>query len=407
MNILFLSPWYPLPADNGSKTRILYLLRYLAKRHSIILISFSFGTSAPADEDELHNICKEVYILKANPIELSAQGLVKTFLTLTPNAARAMPEMKQLVNSVYAAHRVDAVIVSTMTMLNYATNFSCPKIIETHNSLARWMFERFRSASSWIQWFRYWVSWRKALWAESRLYRKFDLVIACSNEDQHAINDVLNGTDTEVVIVPNGVDCTYNHFQLGKPTPNHLIFNGSLSYEPNFEAMYWFISEILPIIRQSSPDTTLTITGTTFGVNLSDLPDRTGIRFTGNLEDIRFEISLASVCVVPIQSGGGSRLKILEAMALGTPVVTTSKGVEGLDVLPGYHLLIADDASHFARQTLAIFTNSYLRKELASNARKLVTERYDWREVGDRFVSTIEEAIESSRLSNNDRIDFT
>jgi len=125
---------------------------------------------------------------------------------------------------------------------------------------------------------------------------------------------------------------------------------------------------------------------------LAELGD--GVRLSGYLEDIRPVVAGASVCVAPIRQGGGTRLKILEAMALGTPVVATSKGAEGLDVADGEHILIADGPAEFANRTLQLLRDPALRQRLAYNARRLVEEWYDWGPIGQRFVRLVEEAVQ-------------
>ena len=118
---------------------------------------------------------------------------------------------------------------------------------------------------------------------------------------------------------------------------------------------------------------------------------------TGFVDAVRLPVTAAAVCVAPIRQGGGTRLKILEAMALGTPGVATSKGAEGLDVTNGEHLLLADDAATFAARTVALLQNAALRAQLAANARRLVKQRYDWDAIGRRFVALVEETVQTRR----------
>ena len=142
--------------------------------------------------------------------------------------------------------------------------------------------------------------------------------------------------------------------------------------------MRWFLAEVYPRIKAQSPDVSLTITGSTDGVDLAGLALDDTVRLTGFVDDVRLPVAEAAVCVAPIRQGGGTRLKILEAMALGTPVVATAKGAEGLDVVDGEHLLLADDPERFARRTVALAGDADLRQRLRGNARRLVEERYDW-----------------------------
>ena len=115
------------------------------------------------------------------------------------------------------------------------------------------------------------------------------------------------------------------------------------------------------------------------------------VQLTGLVDDVRPIVRKSSVAIVPVNSGGGTRLKVLEAMALGTPVVSTSKGAEGLDMLDGEHLLIADDPQAFAAQTIRLLEDSALRERLARNARRHVEQCYDWAEIGERFTDLVEQ----------------
>jgi glycosyltransferase involved in cell wall biosynthesis len=155
--------------------------------------------------------------------------------------------------------------------------------------------------------------------------------------------------------------------------------------------MQYFLAEIYPLIKQQIPDVILTITGSTKGVDLDGLRLDESVHLTGYVDDVRQPVARSAVCVVPIQQGGGTRLKILEAMALGTPVVATSKGAEGLDMIDGEHLLIADAPDAFAEAVVNVLRDTELRRRLATHARALVEARYDWGPIGQQFVELVEE----------------
>jgi glycosyltransferase involved in cell wall biosynthesis len=161
--------------------------------------------------------------------------------------------------------------------------------------------------------------------------------------------------------------------------------------------MSFFLREVFPIIVRENPDVKLTITGSTSGVDLSGLRLNGRVWLSGYVDDVRALIARAAICVVPIREGGGTRLKILEAMALGTPVVSTTKGAEGLEVVDGEHLLLADDAHFFAQRTLDLLRTPRLRQRLTENARRLVEQKYDWEEIGRGFVSLVEEVVQEKR----------
>jgi glycosyltransferase involved in cell wall biosynthesis len=158
--------------------------------------------------------------------------------------------------------------------------------------------------------------------------------------------------------------------------------------------MRFFLGEIYPQIRHHRPGVRLRITGSKQGLDLSGLPLDESVILTGFVEDIRSEIAAATAAVVPLLAGGGTRLKILEAMALGTPVVSTRKGAEGLNVVDGQHLLMADDPTSFAKQAVRLLDDPDLRRLLSIQARDLVENRYDWAQIGKQFVSSVEKVRE-------------
>ena len=224
---------------------------------------------------------------------------------------------------------------------------------------------------------------------------EFKTVTVVSERERRLVTDVAKNFHGKVAVIPNGIDCVKNQPKLSRAERNGLIYNGALSYSANYDAMAWFLSEILPLIQKYAPDVTIKITGSTRGVDLSGLTLSPAVQLTGYVPDIRIPVSQAAVCVVPLRQGGGTRLKILEAMALGTPVVTTSKGAEGLDIVHEVHALVADDPAAFAEQTVRLLKDDDLWERLSTNARQLVEEKYDWRVITPRFLHLVEEVARS------------
>jgi glycosyltransferase involved in cell wall biosynthesis len=399
MRILYLTTWYPYPADNGSKIRVYHLLRALGTRHRVTLLSFAFGTSEPGQQNDLHRFCTEVQAIPVNPFERKQILPGMQFLSLQPVVTRPVPAMSRAVQDTLARTSFDVAIASTEVTATYAlrTPDATTKVLEEHNSLTRWMWERYREQKSALQRLRCWVSWQKTRHYEARLFRKFDLCVMVSEPDRRASMQMLPGYRGPMEVVPNGVDCQRNAPGLAPPMPNSLVFNGSLTYYANYEAMRYFLTDVFPLIRQKVPGVSLTITGSTSGVNLAGLPLDGNVNLSGYVDDVRPLVAGAWVCVVPIRQGSGTRLKILEAMALGTPVVATAKGAEGLDVTDGEHILLADEPEAFAERTLQLLGDAALRRRLAANARRLVEERYDWEQIGRRFVSLVEGATHIRR----------
>jgi glycosyltransferase involved in cell wall biosynthesis len=394
MNVLLLATWYPYPPDNGSKLRVFHLLQALEEVHSVTLLAFAFATAKPEDAAAL-SPWQHQAVVAIDPFVANHASALRTFLSLSPIAARPAPAMQQLAGATLAQRSFDVVIASTGMMAPYM--FQAPssttRILEEHNSLTRWMAERYQAQTDPLQKLRCWLSWQKTRRYEARLFNRFDLVTMVSQQDQAVCHADLPGYHGRVEVVPNGVDCTHNRLGLASPQPNRLVFNGSLTYSANYDAMRWFLAEVYPLIKAQQPAVSLTITGALDGVDLSRLALDASVQFTGFVEDVRLPVAEATVAVAPIRQGGGTRLKILEAMALGTPVVATTKGAEGLDVIDGEHLLLADTPQTFAQAVLTLLANGAARAALAAHARRMVEAQFDWREIGARFVALVEQAV--------------
>lgn len=395
MKILYLATWFPHPLDNGSKIRVFHLLRALAAKHEVTLLSFAFDTTDVAGAHELRKMCGAVHAVNRNPFQRSLAQNRLRFFSLSPAVARPIPEMVQAVRTALSDQRFDLVIASTGITATYAllAPTGTTRVLEEHNSMTRWAWDRLQVQPALPGRLRCWVSWNKSRIYESRLFRRFDLVTMVSEEDRQYCLKTLPGYTGLMAVVPNGVDCQHNKPGLASPAPTSLVFNGALGYDVNYDAMRFFLADIFPRIRAEVSNASLTITGATTRVDLSGLPLNSSVRLTGFVDDVRSYVAGAWVCVAPIREGGGTRLKVLEAMALGTPVVATSKAVEGHGIVPEEHCLIADTAEVFAQQTVRLLKDPDLRASLSANGRRFVESRYDWGDIGHNFEGLCQETV--------------
>jgi glycosyltransferase involved in cell wall biosynthesis len=197
-------------------------------------------------------------------------------------------------------------------------------------------------------------------------------------------------------VVPNAVETGAYADDYGQPEADTIVFSGALSYAPNYQGAQWFLRSVYPLVRQQLPQAKLRITGGLQGVEVDGLRGHPGCELTGYVPDIRPVVARSAVAVVPLWTGGGTRLKILEAMALGTPVVSTTKGAEGLEVSHGENILLADDPAEFAEYVAAVTRSPPLRAHLAAGGRALVRSRYDWDVVGPLLCEIAERAAAGS-----------
>jgi glycosyltransferase involved in cell wall biosynthesis len=293
--------------------------------------------------------------------------------------------MERHIRQLLAGEDYDMVIASQIAAASYSRVFNgIPALFEEVELSVP--YERFTRAKSAMQRFRNSLTWVKHRRYLAQLLQNFQACTVVSEQERQLL--LKNIKDyTAVQIIPNCVDLTdYQDFHEA-PQPDALIFTGSFKYIPNYQGMVWFLSEVFPRIQSQVPGIRLTITGEHAS---RPLPEYKNVVFTGYIENVRSLIAQSWVSIAPIFTGGGTRIKILEAMALGTPVVATTKGAEGLDLQSEQHLLIGDTPEAFAQQILRLINGPDLRNRLAENAYRLVGEKYDWANVMPRFLNLVE-----------------
>jgi glycosyltransferase involved in cell wall biosynthesis len=225
---------------------------------------------------------------------------------------------------------------------------------------------------------------------------QFDGCTVASQQERENVLSVAPNC-RRVVVVPNGIDLDWYKGDFGAPEPGTLVFPGALTYDANFHAMAFFLHQIFPLVKARQPEVVLRITGKTNGVPVDCLPLDGSVILTGYLDDVRPIVAQSWACVVPLRVGGGTRLKILEAMALGTPVVSTSKGAEGLEITPGENILIADEPTEFADAVLRLLYDPALRAKLTANGQRLVREQYGWEQIGKKLDQFLHQVVQRYR----------
>lgn len=389
MNILFLSRWFPDPPNNGSKLRILYLLKALAAKHRVTLLSFADESAHVERSATLTALCDAVYSVPWRPYQHNSQRARWGFLSPTPRFLidTFSPQMCDAIQAQLASGRYDLVIASQIDMAAYQPHFgSTPALYE--EAEVGVLYENFVRAESLGRRLRCGLTWWKHKHYLNNLAADFASCTVVSQEESDLLHTIVDVT-TPVHLVPNCLDLRDYPFQTEAPQPNTLIFTGAMSYFPNLEGMRWFLNDVYGQIQEELPAVTLTMTGKRTS---DELPTAAGVTRTGLVPDVRPLVTGAWVSVAPIWRGGGTRLKILEAMALGTPVVSTSKGVEGIGATPGQHLLVADSSQEFARATVSLLRDRTLRKKIVEHARKFVEQRYSLAAVAPHFLQIVEDA---------------
>lgn len=394
MEILFVSAWFPFPQDTGSRIRIYHLLRALRECHRVHLVAFLPSAKERAYLPATEALCASVSVVERDPFWRNPHLRLSAHFSLTPrDVLRSYsPEINRLVADSVRRKAFDVIIASTLEAAPYVLQATgVPRILEEHNFTTDWMQERYLDQGDPIRKTTAWITWQKCQRYERQLYPHFQAVTMVSERDRQAVKKIMPEYSGRLEVIPNGVDLESCQLGLAPPLPETIVFNGSLTYAANLEAMHWFVGQVLPLIRRKCPEVLLVITGRTEGVEPGWLLGDASIRLTGYLEDIRPAVAGSWLAVAPLLSGGGTRLKILEAMALRTPVVATCKGAEGLVITPGADVLIADSPDDFAAECLRLMENPGLRQEIIKNARRLVEQHYGWQAIGEEFRRLVEE----------------
>ncbi len=385
MKLLYLTRWYPDPPENGASLRDRALISALAAEHEVVLVSFRTDAAEPAATDWSRRLHR-VESLEHQPFAPRSARAIAGFASLKPRqfVDADRPEFRELVERVTREERPDAVVAWGQHLAPYAAELGIPYVYE----LAEFQVMAERAADPKLvraARLRAQVSW----WKQRRYARGFLRSCAACVVASAAEGDMVRRIEPStrrVTVIPNGIDIP----EPGEVVPDlddrRLVYSGSVTFHANLDAVTWFARDVLPEVRRRVPDAHLEVTGRADGA-----PSFDGVSYTGLLPDVRPLIAGCAVCVVPLRVGSGTRLKILEALALGAAVVSTSKGAEGLELEAGRDLVVADEPDEIADQVSALLDDPDRRAELAAAGRETVAARYSWTSITPDFVQLIEQ----------------
>jgi glycosyltransferase involved in cell wall biosynthesis len=373
------------------------LLGQLSRRHRVTLLSFIHPGQSVGHATQAA-ICERVDVVPARAYRPGSLRALGGYFSSQPRwlvdvYSREMAELAKstVSQAASAGDPFDVIIASQITMAPYLVNLQGPvRVLEELEMSILW--DGLSDGDHWRR-LRAGLRWRKFAGYVGRLVREH--VDGCSlvSEPERVNLERIVPHFRDVAVVPNGVDVAHYSGSFGVPAPDTLVFSGALTYSANYDAMGYFLGDIWPRVREVRPAAQLAITGGTDGVALDRLPLGDGVILTGYLPDIRPRVATSRVCVVPLRQGGGTRLKILEAMALGTPVISTHKGAEGLDVTHGEDILLADTPEAFAEGVLRLLADDELCARLTRNGRRLVESRYDWAPIAERLDGLLHDVV--------------
>lgn len=395
MRILFLSRWYPFPANNGSKVRIFNLLKYLGKHHEVVLVSFN-ADSEPVTQERVEGMleyCSEVHV---TPYKLFNPGSLKSVMGLLAPKPRSLVdsysmEMENIIRKAAAQKPFDAVVASQIDMTVYAHVLpDTPRVLEEveisifHDQMTREThpLKKARKQLMWSKWMNYMRG----------VMQDFDSVTVVSAPEVEPLHRILPGYD-RIEIIPNGADLKRFTGDFGQPQPDTLVYTGALTYYVNFDAMKFFLGEVFPLILAKRPQVKLVMCGTLEGVPVHELPTYENAKHIGYVSDIRQQVAGSWMSIVPERVGGGTRIKVLESMALGTPVIATAHAAKGLQVQHERDIMIASTPAEYAENVLRVLGDAALREQLSVNGRRLIEAKHDWEVIGQQLDECIQKAV--------------
>lgn len=398
MKILWVKAGGLVPPDTGGKIRSYNILRELVREHSVTF--FSFYAAHPNDS---HANLKQIFDrVVCVPLSLPVPKSRAEMLDYGIRLLSAQPylitkycraEVRRKLRVLLQRETYDVIVcdfVSPAGVIPWDSRI--PKVLFTHNVEAVIWQRHYEVATNPFWKAISWWEWRKTAAAEQRYLRLADRVLTVSETDRDTFGTFLDAR--KITVIPTGVDVGYFQPVPTEETPDSLVFTGSMDWLPNEDAIFYFVEAILPLIKEQHPSVSLEVVGRNPSRRLQGLLEtEKSVHLTGWVEDIRPFLARGSVCIVPLRIGGGTRLKIFEAMAMGKAVVSTAVGAEGLPVQTGQNILLADTPNDFAASVASLLRDSCQRRRLGTAARRLVLENYSWRKVAETFSRVLQDVL--------------
>ncbi len=398
MKILWVKGGKLLPVDTGGKIRSYNILRHLAKRHEVFFLSYYSGRRDRSYEDSLLEQFPGAHIVHIPASEGIVSQYFDYILRLSSGAPYAVTkfthrEVRRTLTQWFSEKRFDVAVCDFLSAsLNFPEPLTSPSVLFQHNvesALWRRLAETETAPPRKIA---YRIEAAKMARYERSAIGRFHHVIAVSEGDRDEMLKM--NPRCRTTVVPTGVDTQqYRVAPSSAGNPPILVFTGSMDWEPNIDAMEYFCRQIWPSILFDFPNARFQIVGRNPHPRVRRL-QTSSVEVTGRVPSVIEYLRSATVVIVPLRIGGGTRLKIFEAMAMGKAVVSTSIGAEGLNLTHGRELLIADTPAHFATSIAELLRNSELRRNY-EQAAAAVAARYDWSEIALAFAEVLQTCIVS------------
>jgi len=405
MKILLL--WHDLPSPyTGDSLPIYNLFKYLGQKHDITLLSFKQVTEESRYRYDLNRYYEAIETQDITEAKSLIKRIIRTFANiLSPTSLFSAkssfidfyyshtyysPGMQLKIKNLLTTTKFD-LIYTSLFMAFYVQDVDLPKVVHEYDCVTEMNRQKYLSMKNLVAKFFYWLVYLRMKRYERNISKKFDVLIVVSPQEQKTVQSLFPSANA--LVVPNGVDTEF--FRPGYEQEEYasLIFVGSMSYQANVDAMLYFHSRIYAKIKKNLPETKLYIVGREPTKEIQSLSSDKSVVVTGYVEDVRPYLARASVVLAPFVSGTtGIKNKVLEAMAMAKPVVSTSMGVQGITLVTNDHVIIADEPDEFARHVVELLCDKQLRQKIGHNARKLVESSYSWGSMAEQLNEVITKA---------------
>jgi len=393
MKILYLMPYVPVPPHSGGALRVFHLLKNIVRHHEVTVLSFG----APEDEARM----KEAFgssikrlIIVPKPWTRNARRIAqlyalwsdKSFFELLAHSK----EMEKTILRTLESESFDFVQTEFSHMGHYRLPDGVVTVLDAHNIENEIFRQLWQNARSPLRRLHYKGEYEKFFRHEIEICRRQNMIFTTSNDDKVILDK--HCPSVPKFVIPNGVDTGYFTAGGGAVEPDTLVFTGMMGYLPNHDGIEYFLDSIFPLILKEIPAVRLYVVGQAPPASLLKRQND-HVCVTGWVDDVRPYISRAAVYVVPLRMGSGTRLKILEAMSMQKPIVTTSMGCEGIRIVHGETALVADDPESFAAAVVKLLRNPDLRRSMTRTGLDLVKTTYDWKVIGESMESHYQSLI--------------
>ena len=393
MRILFLAPRMPLPADTGGKIRTFNLIKQIIRNHTMDLACFSFEKDDQAYANELERLGVKVTLVPVGEPSLFKKIRLVLFSSAPYSAAKyCAGAMEEAIKVFLSKNAYDIVHVDHIHMAHYGHLLDgIPCLVDEHNVEYRILERCADVETSRIKKEVFRGQARKMKRFEKGVIHGLSACSAVSDEDGRILRN-LTGDAKPVYTLPNGVDTQYFKGTSTQDQEDAVVFTGSMDWFPNDDAAVYFCEDILPLIWKERPEVKFYIVGKAPSQRLKELSNgEPRIVITGRVDDVRVFVNRSKVFVVPLRIGGGTRLKILEAMSMEKAVVSTTIGAEGIGHTGDINIVLADKPAAFAQKVVSLIDDGERRRSLGEAGRKLVLEKYDWNIVGEELCNVYEQ----------------